>query len=414
MAPNLYRLSLLSLVLVSILFLSGCGVINALRMRYANTNIEPVWPEHTQEVRLETYYISDKPYIKAKINDEQELLFLIDTGASFTILMDSSKSQAVPLEPGFDLPMRGWGEEEESKGFQSKLDVLEFGGIRYEGLNIAYLPASKTKYFLSEDEVVYDGIIGHDVLRHFAWTFDRSKGETIVRNRPHVKQSSESELDMDVFMLKPSIPVEVHFESGKPIPYDVIIDTGSRHYFKLSTAYMEKYKIKPERTVSALDFGLSGAAKHQRFALPKIKMGDNEFNHVKANIIKGDDEDDWWVVGNALLSKQTFTIDYIREKFYLAPAETSAITSRFNLLGLELRKTLSGSFIVRHVFPELPAQQTGIRVGDRITAIDGIPSKQMSENDWLDVTNTPGKHEICVDAACWQVNAKHIKGYSIQ
>ncbi len=402
----------LFLVISFALMLSGCGVVNALKMRMANNGVEPVWPEGAVNVQLPTAYVSDKPYVRAMVNGQHEMLFLVDTGASITLLNDSEKVRSLKLEKGFDLPLSGWGEGKDSSGFQTELNSLSIGGIEFKNFKVAYLPVSQTDYYLSEDEIVYDGVIGHDVLRHFVWTFNRNTQTTTVANRPYQPSASEQKIEMDVFFAKPYIPVNVEFKPGHLVEHEVIIDTGSRHYFKLSSAYLEDNNIEPEITVEAADFGLSGAALHQRFTANHISLGNNQFNKVKVNVIKSDDDDDWWVIGNALLSKQVFTLDYIEEAMYIEGRKETAVASRFNKLGLELRKTKVGDFIVRFIFPNLSAEKSGLKVGDRIVEIDGLEASELSEEQWLDITDTNGAHRICTEARCWNLEAKGVEGYS--
>ncbi len=56
--------------------LTGCNVVNSLRMMQINSNVEPVFSEQTR-VELDAVYAGEKPYIYANVNG-QKLLFLLD------------------------------------------------------------------------------------------------------------------------------------------------------------------------------------------------------------------------------------------------------------------------------------------------------------------------------------------------
>jgi hypothetical protein len=78
------------------------------------------------------------------------------------------------------------------------------------------------------------------------------------------------------------------------------IDTGSRHYVKVDTAYIYNENIKlPSPQITAADFGLSGQTIHIRVTVPKVRLSDLEFTNVKINVIGNidDDGDEWWIVG---------------------------------------------------------------------------------------------------------------------
>lgn len=405
-----------SVVLIFLLLnLNGCDLVNVLRLKNANDDVVPIWNGKENKKDMSLVFIGDKPYINVTVNNQTELLLLIDTGASFTFLFNSNAIQELKLEKGYELEIGGWGDDKHSKAYQTTLRNFSFAGINYQNLDVAVIPIDKTPYFLVKEEMIFDGVIGHDVLRHFAWTFNRAKEKLTIANQPYQKKEQESQIPFETSFGKISVPITLNIGNENVIEKDVVIDTGSRHYFKLSTAYIEDYESSLGNKITAVDFGLSGRAKHQRVTAPFLTLGSNSYSNVKVNLIKSDDDDDWWVIGNALLSLSEYTIDYIDSNLYIEPIKPQQITSRFNLLGLELRKLTTGSFIVRYVFPELSASKTNIKEGTIISEINGISAEEVTENNWLDITNTVGKHELCSTqskTSCWIIDATPIEGYS--
>ena len=77
-------------MLLCMISLSGCSVVNTLRMKSANDDIVPLWAKAQSIQHFDATYIGHKPYITVNANG-QDLLFLIDTGASFSILFDKMK-----------------------------------------------------------------------------------------------------------------------------------------------------------------------------------------------------------------------------------------------------------------------------------------------------------------------------------
>jgi len=412
MVSNLLRKILVVFFIVS---LSGCELVNLVRLKNANDDVVPSWQGNEKSKQIDLIFIGDKPYIKAKVNGKKELLFLIDTGASFPILFESDKTRSLDLKRGYEFSVGGWGDDERSKAYQTRLDSLSFAEIDYNHLTVAVIPIEKTGYFLTKEEIIFDGVIGHDMLRHFVWTFNRKKQTLTIQNTPHKANANDTILPFDTFFSKINVPVTVDFGNGKVFEKEVTIDTGSRHYFKLSSAFISEFESELTPKISAADFGLSGRAEHQRVTIPAISLGSNVYPNIKTNLIKSDDEDDHWVIGNALLSMGEFTIDYLNSKLYLAPTNKLKNTSRYNLLGLELRKLTTGNFIVRYAFPNLPSAKAGIIEGTIITKINGVHSANITENDWLNITNNAGEHELCStlsEKQCWKVMAAPISGYS--
>ena len=385
-------------ILLSASLLAACNVINVLKLRSANDDVEPVWHSEQDTMRLKTAYDGEKAYVYGNVNGVNDFKFMIDTGASFTYLFDTEKVKALNLPKGDELDLGGWGDDENSLGYRTKMETFRFADMQVD----------------SPQELTFDGVIGHDLLRHFSWTFDKKANQVSISNKAaHVTELAQA-IPFDTFMSKISINAEIDFDHDQKVQYDIIIDTGSRHYFKLSAAYPESEQIKlPKAKVTAADFGLSGKAEHQRVTLPSLKLGQLKLNKIKTNLIENADEDDYWIIGNAALNQFVTVIDYHTDTLYLTPYPNHSFSSRYNLMGLEVRKQLSGDFVVRFVMPELPAKALGIKVGDILTKVNGTPIKDISKDEWLTLSATPGEYQLCfLNSDCKTLTTKHINGYS--
>lgn len=391
--------------------ISGCSVVNSLRMMQINSNVEPVYTDDTR-LELDALYEGEKPYIYATVNGEK-LLFLLDTGARFLILMDTPKVKQLNLNRGFDLALSGWGQEGQSQAYQTDIARIDIGGVYFDDMKAALIPVSETLYYLREDEAIYDGVIGHDMMRHFTWEFDANANSIVLSASPYQPEETAQKLAMSSFMNKISVDGVLTFNDRLTVEESFIIDTGSRHYVKLSTAYPESNDIVlPSQRVRAADFGLSGKVEHDRVSLPQLSLGGIDIENVKVNLIPSDDEDDWWVLGNALMNQYKTVIDYQQEAFYLVPQQP--FVTDYNLLGLELRKIRNGNFVVRYVFPTLPTSTTDIEVGDIVTSINGRLASDISLSQYNDLASVTRVHSVCIerDSQCFDIKTEHIAGYS--
>lgn len=396
-----------------LLVIGGCNVINVLKLRSANDDVVPTWSATGDHFPIKTDYIGEKVFIYGSINGVDGFKFLVDTGASFTILYDTPKVKSLGLQKGYELGLAGWGDEDKSLGHQINMSSFSFGDLKVEQFQGAFIQMSETPYFASPDELIYDGVIGHDLMRHFVWTFDYQAKQVTVANVPFAPKKSTQALPFDTFMSKISVEAKFDFGNGHVIDHDIIIDNGSRHYFKLSSAYPESNDVELPTQVTAADFGLSGKAEHQRITLPSITLGDIKLNKVRTNIIEHDDEDEMWVIGNGIFNQFVTTVDYQAETLYLTPYEGHEFQSRYNLMGLEVRKLLSGNYIVRYVMPDLPAKHAGLKAGDIIAQVNGVEAKNISKDRWLTMSNTPASYEICLASSqCVRLQSEHIEGYS--
>ena len=401
---------------VLLTFLSGCTLVNQLRLRNANDHLEPIWNGNATLSSLKTEYDGEKPYIYISINGIEDFKMLVDTGASITILQDTDKVKALGLKRGYDLALSGWGDEEDSPAYQSELSNIALGQAKFNKVNIAFMPTSLTKYFLRADEAVYDGVIGHDLMKHFNWKFDKRENHIQISSTQFEVSESAVTLPIDIFFSKLYIESTIDMGNNQILDRELIIDTGSRHYLKLNNTYIQDNNIQlPDASITAVDFGLSGRATHQRITVPSLSLAELNIDHVKANVIKSDDDDDFWIVGSALLNQYVSIVDYQNEQLHLIAYPNHQFKTRYNLLGLELRKITSGEFVVRYLFPDIVNPSIDIKEGDLITRINGKNSQQISLEDWLGITNTVGNHEICWQkdtVICEVFVAKPVIGYS--
>ncbi|MDT0629535.1 aspartyl protease family protein [Alteromonas sp. W364] len=404
-------------LLFTTMSLSACSIANSLRMMNANNGIEPIWNQDTTGMpytALQAFYIGEKPYIKVKANGQQELLFLIDTGASFTMLFDTKDSAKLTFERGFSLEVAGWGEGKNTPAYQTELRSLSFGDIEFKDVKVAYIPISTSQYYMTPDEAIFDGVLGHDLLQHFVWTFDKREGLISASELAFSANENDVVLPFDVSLSKLSIPVSVTFNDKDTINREVLIDTGSRHYMKLNSAFPKNNDIElPKASIQAADFGLSGKAEHIRVTLPKLELGSLVLHNVKANIIDSNDEDDWWIIGSALMNQFVTIFDYPNKQFVIRQYPHMEFITKFNLAGIDLRKLIEGNFLVRYVYPGLPGELAGLKAGQRIMSINGIQSNELSEQDWLEMNAIPSNFVFCFeDTSCQNLSSKHISGYS--
>lgn len=409
----LFRFAVINALILSLV---GCNIANMIKMRYANDDLTPNWPDNVEVLPLPTHYGGEKPYIDITINGTSGFRLLIDTGASITYLPDTPKVRALGLEPGYELAVSGWGDDGSSKAYQSMVNSLELGGVLFNNVNVAVIPTSESLYYLREDEAVFDGVLGHDVLRHFTWTFDKQMNQVSISKAAYSPVEGDIFIPFEVSLSKLEISAEFNMGNGHVVNQPLLIDTGSRHYIKLSQTYVDKEGLNiPGSSVTAADFGLSGRALHQRVTLPSVSLGGHEFENVKTNLIVTDDEDDLWVVGNALLNQFVTIVDYQSDAMYLRPYPNNKFSTRYNLLGMELRKITSGEFVVRYVMPDMAMANLDVKEGDLITAINGTPAAHISQDQWLSLSASPGKYEVCrkrEKQICLAANSKHIEGYS--
>ncbi|NOU51226.1 hypothetical protein HG263_11880 [Pseudoalteromonas sp. JBTF-M23] len=379
------------LLVTFLVMLSGCSFVNTVGMKWVNSDLKPIWLSEQTSLPLTAHFEGEKSYVYVDI-DGHHLKMLVDSGASFSALFDTPKVEKMTLPRQAELLIGGWGDEEGSLAYKTQVNVFDLGSVRFKDMVLAVIPVSTSKYYLRGDEATFDGIIGHDVMRHFAWTFDKVAKQIVLSNKAYSGQFKTHAVSFSRSFSKLNIPARFQLTADHTVDMPIVIDTGSRHYLKLSAKYIEQHKLDMGRLVEAADFGLSGKTQHQRGNVKSIQIADLTVSNVKANFIPTEDEDELWIIGNAFLNQFISTLDYHTNTLYLRPRE-QGFQSRYNLSGLELRKLRSGYFVVRSVTSN--AMNTGLEVGDIITKLDNQDTPALSMDDWLDISNEAKAHQLC-------------------
>jgi hypothetical protein len=86
------------------------------------------------------------------------------------------------------------------------------------------------------------------------------------------------------------------------------------------------------------------------------------------------------IVSETVHERYVTSIDYAQHAMWLAPI-SGIKPPPFNRTGLQLSKKADGTFAVAFVYANSPAAAAGLRVGDRVVAIDGKPASAWSSAD---------------------------------
>lgn len=377
-----------------VLLLTGCGIANNLRLRQANDDLQPQWNSSAAVAQLNAEFNGYKPYIRVRVNETTELKLLVDTGASFSLLWDTALVRQLALKPGYQLEVGGFGQQQDSAAYQTELASVAVGPALFQKVQVAVIPITGTRYFLSPEEAIYDGVIGHDLLRHFCWVFDRSAGQISLSLQPYVAAPGEQLQAFEISWRKVVVQSSLQLNRQTRIDKELLLDTGSRHYLKINRAYLDHENIQLDGPLSeGADFGISGRHANQRGKIHALQLGGRTMSPVPVNIMPGDDEDDWWLVGSGVLMQHRLVLDYLTQRWLLQTVSRQPFQPRFNLTGLELRKLTNGRFIVRDNLH--PALQDWLQVGDEIHAINGIGTPAISELEWQELSSKIGARTLC-------------------
>ncbi len=203
-------------------------------------------------------------FLRVKVNEKKDLLFLMDTGANMSSL-DRSTSELLKLPLIKEDSVVGTAGTEAIRLCKTK--TLQVGNIIVKGMNVNCRDLSK---IVAPGVQKVNGILGTDFLKQYAITIDYGK-KTITFVKAKTKPTREK---------------IVHFEmiSGIPRFEARVNDTLTTHlYFNSGVSLMRS----PDVYINVSHKQWSAIKNHDRYLTPYMNMeGDGVGGRVKLPVVK--------------------------------------------------------------------------------------------------------------------------------
>jgi predicted aspartyl protease len=318
-------------------------------------------------------YRSRHLFIPARIGDRgREVLFLIDSGASMTVIDSSIAAQmGLPLEGR----MPGAGAGGMTDFTLTRMPGFSIAGIEFsEQTAISFPVAGLLRQF---DETEIGGILGYDFLSRFITKIDYER-ELISFFEPDslAPRVGETTLEAPLVHNIFSLPVTIDAAAGA-----FLLDTGANSSLVMG-GFAEKNSLVAGRRT--LDMAIRGAGGDEKAALCRFDSlrigGVTIVNPVLAitSSKKGISaiESVNGIVGNDILERFTVTLDYKRQQVLLEKNGRFGESFFKDRSGLELARREDRSIVVVAVIPDSPAEEAGIQSGDILLTVGGTRAAQ--------------------------------------
>jgi PDZ domain len=228
-----------------------------------------------------------------------------------------------------------------------------------------------------------DGILGYDFLSRFPFTIDYVGGWlTFWKPGSYQPVSQEREVPIEFDGTSILVPVRINGEDAGPFQ----LDTGNGgfcavHHAKL--AHPLDPKNKNGRVLlyeHGLEYGTGSASAYVTHADLTVGIGAESVTWKSAPVyvLNLDDPHASSVgglgnIGNSWLRHFRITFDYGNSELHLLQRQSFRPSSLSGDYGLEMLP-LKGKLVVLDVAANTPASSAGLRSGDELVEVDGIPA----------------------------------------
>jgi len=326
---------------------------------------------------------SDIIIIQVSINDSPPINFLLDTGVKANLLF--SKTLGDQLDLLYTRKLNLMGADGKS--------ILSASISPNNSLNIGNLKGvAQTLLVLDEDFVSLERVLGipvHGVIGYEFFKFNPVKIDydrnmitfyksTAMRQKP----LGYKKMKMELINSKPYIKTIVRQSDGPTFLAKLLIDTGANHSLLLNQETTDQI-ILPENVLeSDLGTSLGGDLTGVIARVPHLRIGKLKFRNITASFPDETDFSDIIIetgrqgtLGSDILSRTKIIYDYTREKMYYRRGEKYRAPFEFDMSGITVRMmpTSEKRFYVHNLRAGSPADKAGIKLGDEIVSVNGIP-----------------------------------------
>jgi len=298
-------------------------------------------------------------YANVAVNGHEPLQFIFDTGGHNVLTPATAAELGLKVE-----------------GATTKVDALQIAdaSLNHQVFGVRDLMPQNV------EGTEINGMIGFDVFKHFVTRIDYGRKRFILIDP---KAFMQVDLGTPVkFVLDGNLPVvEGTFEG---IPAKFHVDAGAGDELRLTGPFVEAngLRAKHPKGIEAVDgWGIGGATRDYMTRASEVTIGPLSFTDVVTSLplqqegapsgasVQGN-------IGSGLLKRFIVTFDYGNQVMYLNPIKGQVDVGTYDRAGMWFNMVKDGAEVM-DVTANGPAQASGIKVGDIITAVDGHPMSEV-------------------------------------
>jgi hypothetical protein len=325
-------------------------------------------------------YAARHVWLKVSVNGGPFADFLLDTGASITVL-DSAFAAAHGISAQGHVQVAGAGSDQGGASF-SEIRSLFVPGPDGEGIELGAEKVAVLSLAPHLEPFFWRkvaGVLGYDFICRFAMTLDYD-ATTVTFTDPESFQPPAGATRLP-FELASNIPViEARLDSSLTGRFR--LDVGSGSTVDLHGPFVRAHDLE-NRTgtkLTALGGGFGGTFSGDITRMKRLDIGPFGWDDpivILSGATQGGlaSEDYAGNIGNQVLERFQVTFDYTHKTAWLKPGSRYTKRDEFSLAGLQLAR-FDGAVRAMNVLAGSPAERAGLREGDEVLAVDGRTMKE--------------------------------------
>lgn len=342
--------------------------------------------------------------VPVSINDSPPINFLIDTGVKTNILFSKTIGEQLELNYTRKLNLMGADGKTVLTANVSPSNHLDLGPIEGTLQTVLVLDSD----FFELEAVIgipVFGVLGYEFFKYNPIRIDYDKNIITFYRSDALKWRPFGfrKIPLSIENGKPYINGKVRQIGGEDFDAKLLIDLGANHGLLLNRETSDVIQLPPQTIKSDLGrslggdlFGFIGRTKSTNLGGLKFKdvitsyPEETEFSYVIQESGRQGS------LGSELLGKTKLILDYRRERMLFKKGNKFSVPFDYDMSGIipRMMPTEDVRYIANSVREGSPAYEAGVRVGDEIMSINGIPADFWELSDIVKLFRSEAGREI--------------------